>query len=131
MKGLPLSYMTRQMGEVLGNHLGKYVLINQSRKVEQFGCILQIRVRLDVQKPLRRFVTWQLEGRTLNVDIRYEKLPLTCFLCGMDQCSKFKGRQDDDCAKPYRRWFQEDLLRKDYRKPAGKSLVFTLRVDGL
>ncbi|TQE12102.1 hypothetical protein C1H46_002305 [Malus baccata] len=27
---------------------------------------------------------------------------------------------DDDYAKPYERWFQEGVLGKDYRRPAGK-----------
>ena len=80
---------------------------------------------MDIQKPFRRYVALQLEGRTLNVDIRYEKLPLTCFLCGMmdyveNQCEKYQGRQDDDFAESYGRWFQDDVLGKDYRKHVGK-----------
>lgn len=54
--------MTRQMGELLGNHLGEYVLTDQSRKEEQFDSILRIRVRLDVRKPLRHLVALDLEG---------------------------------------------------------------------
>lgn len=108
VKGLPFYYMTRQMGKFLGNQLGKYVLTDQSRMKERFGSILRIRVRLDIQKPLRQYVALQLEGRTLSVDIRYEKLPFTCFLCGImdhveDQCEKYHGPQDNDYAKPYGR----------------------------
>lgn len=32
IKGLPLTNMTRQMGQFIGNHLGEYVLTDQSRK---------------------------------------------------------------------------------------------------
>lgn len=75
----------------------------------------------------------QLESRMLNVDIRYEKLTLTCFLCGImdhveDKCAKYQGTQDDDYAKPYGRWFQDDVLGKDNRNPAGKW--FGLGPDG-
>lgn len=45
-----------------------------------------------------------------------------------EQCSKFQGRQDDNYAKPYGRWFQNDVLGKEYRKPAGKR--FGLEPDG-
>ncbi|RXI03259.1 hypothetical protein DVH24_003911 [Malus domestica] len=37
-----------------------------------------------------------------------------------DQCEKYHGRQNDDYVKPYGRWFQDDVLGKDYRKPVGK-----------
>lgn len=125
--------MTHQMGKFLGNHMGDCVLTDQSRKEEQFGSILRIRIQLDIRKPLRRYVALQLEGQTLSVDIQYEKLPLTCFLCGImvhvkDQCEKYHGRQDDDYAQPYGRWFQDYGLGKEYRKPAGKW--FGLGHDG-
>ncbi|KAM1625787.1 hypothetical protein FF1_014183 [Malus domestica] len=61
----------------------------------------------------------------VTVDVRYENLPLTCFLYGMidhveDQCEKFCGKNDDDKAKLYGRWFQDDVLSPEYRKPSRK-----------
>ncbi|KAB2635927.1 RNA pseudouridine synthase 4 [Pyrus ussuriensis x Pyrus communis] len=48
-----------------------------------------------------------------------------CGLCNdgghEEQCDKFNGRKDDDRAKPYGRWFQDDVSGKDYRKPQGKK----------
>lgn len=67
----------------LGNILGRYVLTNQSSMDEQFGSILRVHVRIDVTKPLRPCMVIQLEGQVIEVDVHYEKLPLTCFLCGM------------------------------------------------
>lgn len=83
-------------------------------------------MKIDVTKPLRQCVAIQLEGRVVEVDIRYEKLPLTCFLCGMmdhieEHCNRFEGACANNCAKPYGRWFQDDVLGKDYRKPARKK----------
>lgn len=37
-----------------------------------------------------------------------------------DQCERYDGKQVDDMAKPYGTWFQDDVLKKDYRRPAGK-----------
>lgn len=124
-KGIPIGFMTHPMVKFLGNILGEYVITDQSRMKEQFGSILRVRVRLDVRKPLRRFITVQLEGRLLKVDARYEKLPLTCFLCGMmdhvdDHCECFTGAQVDDRDKPYGKWFQTDVVEKDYVRPVGR-----------
>lgn len=90
--------MTRQMGKLLGNNLREYILLDQSRKEEQYGSILRIRVRINVFKPLRRCVAIQIDGSMVIANIRYEKLPLTCFLSEMmdhveDQCEKFCGKK--------------------------------------
>ncbi|XP_048439353.1 uncharacterized protein At4g02000-like [Pyrus x bretschneideri] len=132
-KGLPLCYMTRHMGEFLGNILGEYILMNQNRKDELFGSILRVRVCLDVRNPLQRFVNIQLDGRQMQIDARYEKLPLTCFLCEMmdhveDQCECYEGKVLDDKDKPYGCWFQLDVLDKDYRRPIGRQ--FGLDAEG-
>lgn len=60
--------------------LGEYVLTDQSHKDEPFGSILRVKVRLDVRKLLRWYMSIQLEGTTMNIDAHYEKLPLTYFL---------------------------------------------------
>ena len=56
-----------------------------------------------------------------------------CFLCGMmvhveEQCEYFEGHRRDDKAKSYGRWFQMDVLDKDYRRPEGKR--FGLDAEG-
>lgn len=127
IKGLPLCYMTRKMGKFIGNHLDEYVLTDQSRKDEQFGSILQIRTRVDATKPYRRNLALQLGGQVVDVAASYEKLYFTCFLCGMmdhleEQCGRYKGKNGDDLSKPYGRWFQEDTLSSNYRKPPGQIL---------
>lgn len=123
--------MTKQMGKLIGNHLGTYVLFDKSRKEEQFGSILRIRVCINVLKLLRRYVTVQIEDTKVQVDVCYEKLPLTCFMCGMmnhieGQCSKYHGKVDDDKAKPYGRWFQNDVLTSDYRRSTGRRFGYGL-----
>lgn len=75
----------------------------------------------------------QLEKRLMQIDARNEKLPLTCFLCGMidhveDQCECYKGHQLNDKAKPFGRWFQMDMFDKDYRQSVGKH--FGLDMEG-
>lgn len=87
-----------------------HVLTNQSRKGDIFGSILCIRVELDVTKPLRCSLLLSIQGMEVEIDLRYEKLPITCFICGIirhmnEQCTQFKGKNNDDRSKPYGQWF--------------------------
>ncbi|XP_068340395.1 uncharacterized protein [Pyrus communis] len=124
VKGLLLAYMTRHMGQFIGNQIGEHVLIDQSRKGDVQGTILRIRVVIDITKPLRRSLLFSIKGSMVSIDLRYEKVPITCFLCGLighieDQCEQYKGKNDDDLSKPYGRWFQNDVLDANYRRPQG------------
>lgn len=61
----------------------------------------------------------------MGIDLRYERLLVTCLICGIighmeDQCVQFLGKNDDDLSKPYRRWFQNDVLGDNYWRPQGK-----------
>ena len=61
-------------------------------------------------KPLRCSLLLIVEGTEVGIDLHYEKIPLTCFLCGMvghmeEHCVLFKAKNEDDRSKPYGRWF--------------------------
>lgn len=128
VKGLPLVFMTSTMGKLIGEALGTYVATDQSRRGDCLGSYLRIRVLLDVGRPLRRWLGVRLpddSGTTEWVQLRYEKLPVMCFLCGLlDHCEKdcglYGGKEMDDRDKPYGLWFQHDVLGPDYRKPKGR-----------
>lgn len=128
VKGLPLACMTRAMGKLIGDTLGTYVVTDQSRRGDCFGSFLRIRVLLDVRRPLRRWLAVRLpiaSGTVEWVQIRYEKLPTTCYLCGMldhgeKECGLYTGKERNDTDKPYGLWFQQDVLGPDYRKPKGR-----------
>lgn len=46
------------------------------------GRCVRIRVILDVNKPLYRWTTVEIEGDTCTVIFRYEKIVDLCFYCG-------------------------------------------------
>lgn len=52
VKGLPLGYKTRHIGQFIGNQIEMHVLTDQTRKGDLFGGILRIRVEIDITKPL-------------------------------------------------------------------------------
>ncbi|VVA40623.1 PREDICTED: At4g02000, partial [Prunus dulcis] len=53
IKGLPLVYMTKDIGKQIGEALGGYAVSDHCKKGEHCGNYLRIRVGLDVRKPLR------------------------------------------------------------------------------
>lgn len=67
--------MTRPMGKFLGNLLGEYVVTDQSRKEEQFGSILWVRVRMDVITKVfnsttgRQVIEYQYSVREITVNL--------------------------------------------------------------
>lgn len=98
VKGLPLAYMTRHMGQFIGNQIGVHILTDQSRKGDLFGSIMRIRVEIDILKPLRRSLLLSFQGMDVRIDLRYEKLLVTCFICGIfghmeEQCDQFQGKK--------------------------------------
>ncbi|KAM2863916.1 hypothetical protein FF1_022633 [Malus domestica] len=114
--------MTRHIGQFIDNHIGAHVLTDQSLKGDIFGSILRIRVKIDIIKPLRRSLLLSFQGTEVGIDLSYEKLPITCFICGIighieEQCLQFKGKNEDDLSKPYGRWFQNDVLSDNYWWP--------------
>lgn len=120
VKGLPLSYMTMAMGRMIGTAQGGYVVIDQSKKVDYLGSYLRICARIDVTKPLRRSLILRLDGDLLEVEIRFEKLPITCYQCGLignmeGSCTRKGVVYEDDKGKPYDKWFQQDVLGPDHR----------------
>ncbi|KAI5338227.1 hypothetical protein L3X38_017498 [Prunus dulcis] len=61
------------------------------------------------------------QNEVVRVEIRYEKRPHTCYLCGRldhmeKECSKYTGEELTDLDKPYGKWFQEDVFGLDYRR---------------
>lgn len=125
VKGLPLVFMTRAMGKLISDALGTYVVTDQSRRGECLGIYLCIRVLLDVGRPLRRWLAVRLpdaSGMVEWVQLRYEKLPITRYLCGMldhgeKDCGLYTGKERDDSDKLYGLWFHRDVLGPNYHKP--------------
>ncbi|BFG30372.1 hypothetical protein CerSpe_166460 [Prunus speciosa] len=110
VKGLPLSFMTRLMGSMIGEALGGYVVTDPSRKEVQLGSCLGVRTLVDLTKPLRQSLILRLDREPIKVALRYEKLPITCYRCGcighMETSSSLIGDiYHDDRAKPYGKWF--------------------------
>lgn len=79
---MPLLFMTKGIGEKIGESLGQLVEIDIAGDGVGWGRCLRIRVVLDLTKPLDRGRAITLAGKSHWVIFKYEKLPSMCFDCG-------------------------------------------------
>lgn len=99
---------------ILGDKIGEYVEMD---KTECLGMekSLRIRVRLDVRKPVKKYVTLKMRGgETCLCPVKYEKLPLICFYCGKlghgtNECKEVFG--ENSPVKQYGTWLKASPWR--------------------
>ncbi|TXG60826.1 hypothetical protein EZV62_012189 [Acer yangbiense] len=80
----PLLCMTKEMGMFLGQIIGELKDIDVGSTGECFGKYLRVRVAIDLNQPLKRFLRMDLtgDGKESLLLLRYKKLPEYCFHCG-------------------------------------------------
>lgn len=80
---LPILSMVREVGEDVGNHIGRLVEVDVLDNGIAWGRNLRIRVEIDITKPLLRGKILEDDsGKPYWVDFRYEHLPIFCYRCG-------------------------------------------------
>lgn len=81
---LPYDGMIREIGEKIGNGIGKFLDVVTDRNGRCSGLYMRLRVQIDVSKPLRRGATVQLgsNGAKVWTSFKYERVPDFCFGCG-------------------------------------------------
>ncbi|KAG8372597.1 hypothetical protein BUALT_Bualt12G0083000 [Buddleja alternifolia] len=83
--GLPMNKITKEIAELLGNRIGRFVGLNMGESRVFRGHILRMWVNLNVSKPLPRFTILRAPGggAPIKVDFSYERLGNFCYLCGI------------------------------------------------
>ncbi|GLT62155.1 hypothetical protein SLA2020_348130 [Shorea laevis] len=79
---MPLVCMNREVGLKIGASMGEVIDIVVGRDGAGWGRSLRVRIMLDVTKPLERGRALRLDGKSVWVSFKYEKLPIFCFQCG-------------------------------------------------
>jgi hypothetical protein len=80
---LPILSMVREVGEDIGNHIGRLIEVDVPDNGFAWGQYLRICVELDITKPLLRGKILEDDnGKPYWVDFRYEHLPIFCYRCG-------------------------------------------------
>lgn len=78
---LPLAAVTRKMIDTIGATFGGILEVNEG-DLYVCGRFVRMRVMIDLSKPLRRGIMITLGGKKMWVDIKYERLPNLCYVCG-------------------------------------------------
>ncbi|KAL5850007.1 hypothetical protein ACOSQ4_008020 [Xanthoceras sorbifolium] len=81
----PLICMTKNIGLMLGERIGKVKDIDVGASGDCFGKFLRVKVSIDVTKPLKRVLRVKLDGSKAEkmLLLKYERMPEYCFCCGL------------------------------------------------
>lgn len=80
----------------MGNSIGSYVKSDTMNMNDMWKQFIRIRVRMDVNKPLKRRMKLKREGGEWSrLNFKYERLSMFCFVCGL------LGHSDRDCEVVY------------------------------
>lgn len=93
---IPHGLFTEKVGRSLGNFIGTFVQYDESNKGAAWKPYMRIRVELNVDNPLMRWKKIRMSnGNTAQVDFKYERLQIFCFICGK------LGHSERFCEIPY------------------------------
>jgi len=87
---MPLICMNKEIGTRIGESIGKVEDVDVTGDGVGWGRFLRIRVQVDISKPLERGRALHLNGKSIWVSFKYEKLPHFCYSCGRIVHGPFK-----------------------------------------
>ncbi|XP_031095282.1 uncharacterized protein LOC115999580 [Ipomoea triloba] len=130
ISNLPLKWMNQRVGERIGDKLGCFEAVEVDENGNGWGRFMRVRVNIDVSKPLRRFMILELQKRErCRVILRYERLPIFCFICGvLGHSEKSCGNSGEEEESQYGVWMKAREPRKEDRK---NIIVWRDRTSGL
>ncbi|KAL5834609.1 hypothetical protein ACOSQ4_014106 [Xanthoceras sorbifolium] len=79
---VPVFCMSNEVGIWLGNMIGDLKDIDFGPSGDCLGKFMWVRVNIDISLPLKRALRVSLDGESVTVLLRYERLPNFCRLCG-------------------------------------------------
>ncbi|KAM0822338.1 hypothetical protein ACQ4PT_007450 [Festuca glaucescens] len=100
--GIPELYRKTEVIDDLARRIGKTKEVQMSPKLFFEGNYVRLRVIIDVNKPLMRFVSLMVEGEgRKRLAVKYEKIPFFCKRCGL------LGHDHEECGDGA--WEPKDL----------------------
>jgi 14-3-3 protein epsilon len=128
---LPVGLMAERVGIKLANYIGSFVEYDKNNKSSFWRQYMRLRVRIDVRRPLKKEKKIKnLGGEWCNVNFKYEKLGVFCFVCGKlghseNKCEVRFAMENDDGT---REWSSD--LRAEPRRRGGRPTSRWLNEEG-
>lgn len=85
---MPLARMSREVGNLIGHGLGKVLDVKVDGNVVCWCQFLLLKVEIDITLPLTQGRFLSIEGTQIWLPFKYERLPLSCFQCGVIKHAK-------------------------------------------
>jgi hypothetical protein len=82
MVNMPLACMCKEIGFQIGASIGTVEEVDTDEEGIGWGEYFQVRIQIDLKKPLLCGKMLKVQGRTVRVLFQYERLPIYCFHCG-------------------------------------------------
>ncbi|XP_052483022.1 uncharacterized protein LOC128036167 [Gossypium raimondii] len=79
---VPIGFYSESLAMQLGNFIGIFQEYNSSSLGKENMNYMQIRVHIDIRRPLKRKKQVQFKNKCSYVRFKYERLTLFCFFCG-------------------------------------------------
>ncbi|PNX58764.1 hypothetical protein L195_g051077, partial [Trifolium pratense] len=128
---VPVGMMLEKVGKGLANYIGEFVEYDKNNNTSFWRQYMRVKVRVDVRRPLKIEKKIVLNGGLGGVvKFKYERLGLSCFVCGVighseNKCEvKYAMERDDG----RRGWSNE--IRAEVRRPGGRAESRWLRDEG-
>ncbi|CAN0866890.1 hypothetical protein LINGRAHAP2_LOCUS9410 [Linum grandiflorum] len=80
---LPREYCTKKIGDKLGGQLGHVLTTFICEDIASHKLFIRVRVVINVARPLLTEVTASHNKIPFTASLRYENIPLLCFICGL------------------------------------------------
>ena len=91
---LQVGFMSTRVAKDIGDYIGRFIELDKNNFTGIWRNYLQIRVEIDVRKPLvRRMKITKAGQHWFWINFKYERLPTFCFSCGK------LGHSDRFCEK--------------------------------
>nr|GMD47233.1 uncharacterized protein LOC109189671 [Ipomoea batatas] len=103
LHGLPAGFRSESVLQAIGNFIGVLVKIDERNFDGSIRQFFRIKIVVDVLKPLKKGICLKKDsGKWFTVDFNYERLPTSCFVCGvLDHAEKFFPEDVSPGVKPY------------------------------
>lgn len=119
LHNLPFRCIKRYYVELIGKTIRNMLAVKVDLNYTGWGQYLQVRLELNLTKPLGRCRLLNFDGETLWIPIKYKKLPRLFLNCGRivheAACKDEKMSAD---SPQYGTWLRAGLLRRGWLKEA-------------
>ena len=114
---LPIGFMSEKILKDIRNYIGIFLASDENNLMGVCRNYMRIRVSMDVRKPLkRRMKLKKARSDWIWVDLKYERLNIFCFTCGLlghtaQQCPKLYECPKGEIVPVYGHWLKAATRR--------------------